>query len=531
VGSRKELRTLADIPRWHARERPDRVALVCGSRYVTFAELNCFANRAANGLAEEGVTVGSRIGWLDVNSDHLYEMLFACAKTRSVFCALNWRLSADELRYIIDDAEIEVLFVGRRCVDLVRRLELRAVRRIIAVDATDAGWEDYTSWRDRQDDAEPDIALSPGDGAIQIYTSGTTGQPKGVVLSSGALLGSGTEDDGEMAWNRWQPDDVGLLTMPCFHIAGLRWGVMGLIPGGTTVVMPEFDPAEVVRLIPEHRVTRMFLVPTALDFVISAAAGTRADLSSMRLLWYGASSMPLVLLKDAIRVFDCQFIQSYGMTETSAQATFLPPQDHDPAGNPRMRSVGKCLPGVEVHIIDEAGKVLSPGSIGEICIRSPSNMLGYWKRAQETEAVMRDGWIRTGDVGRMDEDGYVYILDRIKDMIISGGENVYPAEVENAIVGHPSVVEVAVIGVPDDTWGESVKAVVVLRSGCETTAADIIAHAKRSIASYKVPQSVDFVDALPKNASGKLLKRELRERYSDRAAARARRLEQGLGSS
>ncbi|GMV00662.1 MAG: fatty-acid--CoA ligase [Burkholderiales bacterium] len=522
VASRNELRTLADIPRWHARERPDRVALVCGSRHVTFAELNRFANRAANGLAGEGVTAGSRIGWLDVNSDHVYEMLFACAKSRTVFCSLNWRLSADELRYIIDDAEVEILFVGRRCIDLVRKLELRTVRRIIAVDATGAGWEDYTSWRDRQDDAEPDIALSPGDSAIQIYTSGTTGRPKGVVLSSGALLGSGTEDDGEMAWNRWQRDDVGLLTMPCFHIAGLRWGVMGLIPGGTTVVMPEFDPAEVVRLIPEHRVTRMFLVPTALEFVISAAAGTQADFSSMRLLWYGASSMPLALLKDAIRVFGCQFIQSYGMTETSAQATFLPPQDHDPAGNPRMRSVGKCLPGVEVHIIDEAGKVLGPGSIGEICIRSPSNMLGYWKRESETEAVMRDGWIRSGDVGRMDEDGYVYILDRIKDMIISGGENVYPAEIENAIVGHRAVAEVAVIGVPDDTWGESVKAVVVLRPGCEATAADIIAHARRSIASYKVPKSVDFVDALPKSASGKVLKRELHTRYRDQATARAR---------
>lgn len=522
VAGRNGLLTLADIVRWHARERPDRVALVCGSRRSTFAELNGFANRAANGLAAEGVTAGARIGWLDVNSDHVYEMLFACAKSRTVFCPLNWRLTTDELQYIIEDAELQILFVGRRTADLASKLNLPAVRRVVAVDAPHRGWEDYASWRDRQDDREPELALSADDDAIQIYTSGTTGRPKGVVLSSGALLRSGTEDDGEMAWNRWQPDDVGLLTMPCFHIAGLRWGVMGLLPGGTTVIMPEFDPAEVVRLIPEYRVTKMFLVPTAIQFVISAAEEAQADLSSLRLLWYGASPMPPAILKEAIRVFGCQFIQSYGMTETAAQATFLPPQDHDPAGNERMRSAGKCLPGVEVRVVDEDGEVRGPGLLGEVCIRSPSNMSGYWKRDYDTTTVMRDGWIRTGDVGKMDEDGYVYILDRIKDMIISGGENIYPAEVENAIITHRAVAEVAVIGIPDDTWGESVKAVVVLRPGHETTAPEIIAHARRSIASYKTPKSVDFVDALPKNASGKLLKRELRARYRDTATERSR---------
>jgi long-chain acyl-CoA synthetase len=506
----KGLRTLAEIPRWHARHRPDRVALICAERRTTFAELNRLASRAANGLIAEGLPPGARIAWLDVNSDRVFEMLFACAKSRTVLCPLNWRLAAAEIQSVIDDTEAEILFVGRHVFDLVEGLELPAVRKIIAVDAPHPAWESYASWRDRQGDRDPGLAGQAKDDAIQIYTSGTTGRPKGVILCSAALLLTGTEDSGEMAWNHSRPDDVALLTMPCFHIAGLRWGVMGLLPGVTTVVMPEFDPAEVVRLITTHRVTRMFLVPTAIRFVITAAENMTADFSSLRLVWYGASPMPLALLQDAMRVFDCGFIQSYGMTETSAQATFLPPEDHDPEGNPRMRSAGKCLPGVQIRVVDAAGAELGPGQIGEICIRSPSNMSGYWKRREETESVVRDGWVFTGDAGTMDEDGYVYILDRIKDMIISGGENIYPAEVENAIAGHPAVAEIAVVGVPDETWGEAVKAVVALRDGQTATAAEIIAHARKSIASYKVPKLVEFVRQLPKSASGKVLKKELR---------------------
>lgn len=514
MSGRQKLRTLADISRWHARQQPGHLALVYEERRTTFAELDRFASMAANGLIAGGAGAGARIAWLDLNSDRVFEMLLACAKSRTVFCPLNWRLAAAELKQIIDDSEAEILFVGPRAFSLVEGLDLRAVRKIVAVGAAHDSWEDYSAWRNRNSERDPEIRTDPMDDAVQIYTSGTTGRPKGVVLPSGAFLRTSTETTGEMAWNRWQADDVSLLTMPCFHIAGLRWGVMALLSGATTVVMPEFTPAEVVRLIGEYRVSRVFLVPTAIQFVLAAAANMVSDFSSLRLVWYGASPMPLALLQDAMRVFGCMFIQSYGMTETSAQATYLPPKDHDPEGNERMRSGGKCLPGVQIRIIDENGIALGPRRMGEICIRSPSNMSGYWKLKQETRAVMRNGWIRTGDAGMVDEDGYVYVLDRVKDMIISGGENIYPAEVENAIVGHPAVAEAAVVGQPDNVWGEAVKALVVLRPGHSATAEEIIAHARRSIASYKVPKSVDFVDALPKTASGKVLKRELRERYS-----------------
>jgi acyl-CoA synthetase (AMP-forming)/AMP-acid ligase II len=334
-----------------------------------------------------------------------------------------------------------------------------------------------------------------------------------VILSGGALLRTGKETDGEMAWNDWQPEDVSLLMMPCFHIAGLRWGVMGLLPGAQTVIMPEFSPDGVVAAISDYRVTRLFLAPTAIRLILQVAEKSDADFSSLKLIWYGASPMPLKLLEDAMRILKCDFVQTYGMTETGAQTTFLPPVDHDPRGNERMRSAGKALPGVQIRVVDDKGTALPPGVIGEICIKSPSNMIGYWQREEETRAVLRDGWIHSGDAGYMDADGYVYIHDRLKDMIITGGENVYSTEVENAICNHGAVAEAAVIGVPDEKWGEAVKAVIVLKRDRIVSADEIIAYTKQRIASYKAPKSVDFVDALPKNSTGKVLKKELRERY------------------
>ncbi|MBL8538650.1 MAG: long-chain-fatty-acid--CoA ligase [Hyphomonadaceae bacterium] len=512
MGTWQALKTLADIPRFHARVRPNDIALVCGERSVTYGELDRQASAAARALLAEKIKPGARIAWLDLNSERTHEMLFACAKVKAVFCPVNWRLSPAELQQVIADSEAELLFVGSRFFEAAGAIAAPRLRKTIATDGARAGWDDYTDWRERHAGPDPKRSSAPKDPAIQIYTSGATGQPKGVVLSAGGLLTTGKECTGEMAWNDWSAGDVSLLTMPCFHIAGLRWGVMSLLPGARTVIMPEFSPDGVLHEIVKHRVTRLFLAPTAIRLVLEEAKRQPIDFSSLKIVWYGASPMPASLLADAMATFGCGFLQTYGMTETGAQATFLPPADHRTGGE-QLRSAGKALPGVRLRIVDAQGRTLSAGKPGEICIKSPSNMLGYWRRAAETRAALRDGWMHTGDAGFMDRDGYVYIQDRIKDMIVSGGENVYSAEVENALASHPAIAEAAVIGVPDETWGEAVKAIVVLKPGCAVSAQEVVAHVKEQIAAYKAPKSVDFVEALPKNSVGKVLKGRLREQY------------------
>jgi len=513
--SHEDLGVLADITRFHASKAPASTALVYEGRQTSFAELDKYASQAANGLLAEGIQRQSNVAWLDINTDFFFEMLFGCAKSNTVICPVNWRLAAQEILYILNDAEAQILFVGERFVDLVESItdQLVTVKKIIAVSGGHPEMEDYVSWRNKQSNEDPALNTSPTDTAIQMYTSGTTGQPKGVLLSSGALLVPNADDSDEMEFNRWTSEDVSLLVMPCFHIAGLRWGVMGLLPGAETVILPEFDPVLVAKLISAHQVTKLMLVPAALQFVMNATQGMDPDYSSLRHIWYGASPIPLDLLKEAMNVFQCDFVQTYGLTETAAQTTYLPPGDHDPKGNERMKSAGKALPNIQIRIVDEKGQSLPTGEIGEICIKSPANMIGYWKLPEETAKAIRNGWVYSGDAGYMDKDGYVYIHDRIKDMVVSGGENVYPAEVESAIYGHPAVADVAVIGVPDKKWGEAVKAVVVVQPGQNCTAEELIAYARERIAAYKAPKSVDFVDALPRNPSGKILKKDLRAKY------------------
>ena len=513
--SHEDLRVLADVTRFHAVGTPGHAALVFEGRKTSFAKLDESASRVANGLIGEGIESQRNVAWLDINSDYFFEMLFGCAKSNTVICPVNWRLAAPEILYILNDAEAEILFVGERFVELIEsiRTQLVNIKKIIAVSGGHPEWEAYASWRDRHSNEDPAIDTSPTDTAIQMYTSGTTGHPKGVLLSSGALLECTTDERDDMDWNRWTSRDVSLLVMPCFHIAGLRWGVMGLLPGATTVILAEFDPVGVAQSIPEHHVTKLFLVPAALQFVLQASQGQGYDFSSLHHIWYGASPIPLELLKNAMNVFGCEFVQTYGLTETAAQTTYLPPGDHDPDGNERMRSAGKALPNIQIRIVDGHGNSLPPGEIGEICVNSPSNMIAYWKLPEETAKTIVDGWVHTGDAGYMDEDGYVYIHDRIKDMVVSGGENVYPAEVESAIYGHSAVADVAVIGVPDEKWGEAVKAIVVVQAGQSCTAEELIAYARERIAAYKAPKSVDFIDALPRNPSGKILKKDLRAKY------------------
>jgi long-chain acyl-CoA synthetase len=318
-----------------------------------------------------------------------------------------------------------------------------------------------------------------------------------------------------MTWNEWRDDDVSLVAMPVGHIGGVGWGIVGCFYGVKSILQREFIPAQVLEAIERKGVSKIFVVPTALQMLLIEPRVRQIDYSRLRHILYGASPITLDLLREATEVFGCGFCQQYGMTETSGTIVYLPPEDHDPAGNERMRSAGIPMPGVEIRVVDAETRLpLPPRKVGEIESRSCTNMVGYWNLPAATaETINQEGWLRTGDAGYLDEDGYLYVCDRFKDMICSGGENVYPAEVESAVYGHPAVQEVAVIGVPDEKWGESVKAIVVLKPGTTSNAQDIIAFTRTRIAGFKVPKSVDFVTALPRGPTGKILRRILREPY------------------
>jgi acyl-CoA synthetase (AMP-forming)/AMP-acid ligase II len=507
---------LADMVRELAKSRAEEIAFEFEGRQTSFAEFDRLTNRVANALIALGVHPHERIAYLGKNSDVYFELLLGAMKANVVMTPVNWRLAAPEIAFIVADSRAPVLFAGPECMGQLRdiRAQLPDLREIIATEGGAPEWRDYSAWRDAQSSDDPRIAIGRNDVAIQLYTSGTTGKPKGAMLSHANLLNLLENGDGaEADWNRWTEDDVSLVAMPVFHIGGSGWGLLGLYHGARGVIAREFDPTKVLDFIEQAKITKLFMVPAAMQFVVRQPRARSVDFSRLKYILYGASPIPAALLKECIDVFGCGFVQVYGMTETTGSIVALPPEDHV-EGLARMRSAGKALPGVELAILDADGERLRPGEVGEIATRSGSNMVGYWNLPEATaRTIDRDGWLRTGDAGYMDEDGYLYIHDRIKDMIISGGENIYPAEVESAVCDHPDVAEAAVIGVPDGTWGEAVKAIVVLKPGKQAAASDIIGFTRTRIAGFKAPKTVDFIDALPRNASGKILRRHLRDPY------------------
>ncbi len=507
------VRTLPDLSRHHAATRPDQVALHFAGHDITYAELDLQASRVANGLIAEGVGRASRLAILDKNHDSFFEIWLGAVKANAVLVPVNWRLAPPEVRYVVNDAQAEVLFVGQEylgTLDRIRR-ELTTVRRIIVTSGHHASLPSYEPWRDGQDATDSRVPVAPSDVAAQLYTSGTTGHPKGAQLTHAnlfALLPLVTEE-----WGRFAATDVSLVCMPLFHIAGSGYGLCGLYVGATNVLLREVDPRAILQAIPAHRITKTLFVPAVILFLLETPGCQETDFSSLELVLYGASPIPVDLLRRAMAVFKCRFAQVYGLTETTGAITYLGPEHHHPDSADRMLSCGRPMAGVELRILDADGQPLPPRQVGEIVCRTPQIMKGYWNLPEATAQTIRGEWLHTGDAGYLDEEGFLYIYDRVKDMIISGGENIYPAEVESALFGHPAIADVAVIGVPDERWGESVKAVVVTRPGHEVTAAELIAYARERIAGYKVPRSIDFVATLPRNPSGKILKRELRLPY------------------
>lgn len=517
IKSVKEAKTLGEVLRFQAATRPEATAFLFEDRRTDYATFDRYASQVAQGLLAEGCAHGARIAFLDKNSDLFYELIFGCAKAGAVSVGINWRLAPPEVAYVVNDSAAEVLFVGPDFYGLVEAIEgeLKTVKTIIAMVPGHERWAGFEAWRDGQSAEDPRCPVMAEDIAIQMYTSGTTGHPKGVQLAHEAFLAIRrlpAHDD--MAWDHWTEADVSLVAMPSFHIGGAGWGVQGVWAGAKNVVLSEFEPGRVLEVIEQERISKLFIVPAAMRLCLQHPRCAETDFSSIETMLYGASPIPTDLLREAIAVFKCGFAQLYGMTETTGTATYLPPGDHDPTGqSQRMKSAGKPLPGVRVKVVGEDGTPLPPHQVGEICLASPANMTGYWNLPEATEKTLVDGFVHTGDAGYLDEDGYVYVHDRVKDMIVSGAENVYPAEVESALFGHPAIADVAVIGVPDERWGEAVKAVVVLKPEASAEADELIGFARERIAAYKCPKSVDFIDALPRNPSGKILKRELRAPY------------------
>jgi len=512
-----EITTMAEVSRYHAQRRGAAVALVFEDETVDYLTFDRRCTQIANGLAAMGVRKGHRIAFIGKNSPDYFELLFGAAKAGVVMVPVSWRLAAMEVDYILSDGEVKVLFSDAEFLPLLAKSP--AAQKITTV--TMIGGSEFRAWRDSQssDDAMPEV--SPNDIFIQLYTSGTTGYPKGVQLPHGnffaiekARVAAGSPDEELFEWNLWGPDDVGLITMPCFHISGTGWGVVGLYAGAKNVVMREFSPEGVLKSFNQHGVTKLLLVPTAIQMVLDHPHAATTNFDSLKYLCYGASPIPLEILKRAIVVFNCQFVQMYGLTETTGAITFLPAKDHEVGGNQRMLSAGRAVYGMELAIFDGEGRRLAAGEIGEICVRTPTLMAGYWKLPERTaECIDAQGWFHTGDAGCLDEDGYVYIKDRIKDMIVSGGVNVYPAEIENALYAMPEVAEAAVIGVPDPKWGEAVLAIIVPREGAKLDAERVMEFCRDRIASYKIPRRIELVSALPRNGTGKVMKTELRKPY------------------
>ncbi|MDQ6697563.1 MAG: long-chain-fatty-acid--CoA ligase [Actinomycetota bacterium] len=506
--------SISDVIRTHGAERPDAPALEMDGRSVTFAELDQRSSQVAQALRAAGVGADDRVAFIDKNGLEWFEVTFGLAKLGAVNVAVNWRLAPAEMAQIIEDAQAEVVIVGREFVSHIEKIEgdIGCVRLIVAIGGH-GRWPSYGDWVDAHEATDPGAVSTGDDVAFQLYTSGTTGLPKGVVLTNDNFFRG--VDRIAAQW-RFTADSVNLAIMPMFHIAGAGWAMVGLHHGCRTVVLRDVDPVEILRVIPEFGVTNAFMVPAVIQFLLMAPGVGSTDFSSLRSLVYGASPITDKVLVQGMATFGCEFIQVYGLTETTGAITQLDGVDHDVAGRPQLlRSCGRPYPWVEVRIVDNgSGDDVAVGEVGELWTRSHQNMKGYWNNPEATaEAVTTDGWFRTGDAGYRDAEGFLFLHDRVKDMIVSGGENVYPAEVENALMKHPAIADVAVIGVPDDRWGEAVKAVVVLADGAEVTEPELIAFARDHLAGYKLPKSVDFATALPRNPSGKLLKRELREPY------------------
>ena len=505
-----------DILAAHAATRPDKPALVAGGRTVSFAELNRRVNQAARALRSLGISRGDRVAGMAYNSIEGVEVTHACRKVQAVGVPVNYRLRGGEVAYLLNDSGASVVFAGPEFVSVIdsARDQVRGERTYVSYGReAPQGWLSYEEVLDGHDGADVEMPEDSALGASMIYTSGTTGAPKGAHRPNGIGLDYVLQ---VVSLFEISGSDVHLLCGPGYHSAVGFFALLHLMLGGTLVIQPKFDASQALALIDRHRVTTTFMAPTLLQRLVDLPEPERraADTSSLRAIILGAAPCPISLKERAIGWLGDVIWEFYGSTETGVNTLLRPEEQLRKPG-----SCGRAAPGQEIRLLDAGGHEVPDGTPGELWVRNAS-LAEYFNRPEATQKSMRDGFFSVGDIAYRDADGYYYICDRAVDMVISGGVNIYPAEVEAVLHAHPAVRDAAVIGVPDAQWGEAVKALVALRPGASAGEAELIAWCAERVAGYKKPRSIDFVEELPRDAAGKLLKRRIREPYWEGAARR-----------
>jgi len=514
--NRYKIGTCAEMIYRNALFYPDRETFIFGQTRRTFAEFNSRVNCLVNGLLSMGLKKGDVVGVLAWNSIEYLEVYGAAMKGGFIISPFNPRLNERELKYLVDYSTAKILFVGQELRDMAQKLtsaESCAVK-CISLGFSDQLMISYDSLMTEFPESEPNVRTEENDPIFIVYTSGTTGVPRGAVYTHQRFI----EDiKTYVMMTGIQPEDKFVMIMPLFHIGGAKifWGYFYV--GASHVLLKFFQPEETLRAVEEERATDLHIVPTHLSAFFSIPDFKKYDLTSLKRMLYAASPMPLQLLKQGIDTWGQIFIQEYGSTETGPSVCFLRIEDHKALGRSdedekTLMSCGRPNLGVHVRIVDAADEDVEPYEVGEIIVQG-NTMNEFWRKPLDTAEQLKNGWVYTGDLGHYDDRGYIYIVDRKKDMIISGGENVFPREIEEILYKHPSVKEAAVIGVPDDYWVERVHAVIALKEGSCATADELIAYCTKMVARYKAPKSIEFMDSLPKNPAGKILKKDLREKY------------------
>ncbi len=509
--------SMKEMLRMTAGRVPDKTALIMGEKSLTYEQLNHRINRLAHALLDMSLQQGDRVAVLTHNSIEYYEIYLALCKIGGVMVPFNNLLREQELYRDFEYIRPRFIFYEAEFAGMVEKQmgRIDSLESAICIGpVVSQNHKGYEALFQGQSDAEPDVAVSEESLMSIFLTSGTTGKPKGVMRTHRHNFLNALAGAIEMSLH---PDDRVLLLFPFYHVT-LEDRFCHFLLGNTIVIRRagSFDACQVLELLSRHRITLCQFVPTMINTLLQEKSIEKYDLSALRLILYAASPMPVNLLKQALKRFNCGFMQFFGQTETGPMTTVLRPEDHlieSEAGQQRLGSCGRAALNFEVRVVDEADREVPLGDVGELVVRGEAMTIGYWKLPEETGRLLKGGWLHTGDFARQDKDGFVYIVDRKNDMIISGGKNIYPREVEEVLYGHPAVLETTVIGVPDAHWGESVKAIVVLKQGMTATADELISFCKENMASYKKPSTVEFRDGLPKSPTGKILKRILRDEY------------------
>ena len=500
---------LSDFSNTHAARHPDRMALVFNEHRWSYAAFDRAIDAAVALFDEAGLQAGDRFAYFGKNSDLFFIILIAAARAQLVMVPINWRNTAAETAYILTDSGARLILADQEFEQLVAEASEGSIPCI----ATDDPGKQGLRARLLACEPAPRRPTDPYAPFLQLYTSGTTGKPKGVLTSEYAMSIQRRMEEASGHFTDWGDDEVLLSPLPSFHVGGMSWVCCGFARGITVVVTTDATPVGILDLCLKHGITRTFIVPMLVRALIAEMDARSVRIPTLRGIHYGAAPMDAALLERSVDRLGCRFLQYYGMTEITGTMTILGPSDHDSSRPHLLRSVGRPLPGDIIEIRDPDGKLLPVDQPGEIWVKGPTLLIEYWNRPEATAEAMIDGWYRTGDGGRLDEQGFLYLTDRIKDMIVSGGENVYPAEVEAVLRDHPAILDCAVFGLPDAKWGEGVTAALELKPGATIDPEEVIAYARKSLAAYKLPRRIETGITLPRTASGKVQRGLVRKMF------------------